>query len=102
MLILTTSYVSLSSEERLSIFDHPSKILKVDVSLNELTELNYDSLRHFIALKSLDASLNMIKRYVKTTISISFFTFSPSPFSLLHLILPLFLSCFPFLSLPTL
>jgi len=53
------AYGRKAAEDKVSFPEH---ILRVDVSLNELTELDGSSLQPFIRLKYLDASLNQIKQ----------------------------------------
>ncbi|KAH9504657.1 hypothetical protein Btru_062521 [Bulinus truncatus] len=46
-----------------SATETPSKVIKLDTSLNELTSLTHDSLLPFKNLRCLDASLNQIKYF---------------------------------------
>ncbi|CAL1539607.1 unnamed protein product [Lymnaea stagnalis] len=46
-----------------SVLEMPSKIIKFDVSLNELTSLSHDALVPFRNLRSLDASLNQLRHF---------------------------------------
>ncbi|KAK0069452.1 leucine-rich repeat and guanylate kinase domain-containing protein [Biomphalaria pfeifferi] len=46
-----------------SITETPFKVIKLDVSLNELTSLSHESLEPFKGLRCLDASLNQIKYF---------------------------------------
>ncbi|XP_005105872.2 uncharacterized protein LOC101861384 [Aplysia californica] len=46
-----------------SVLETPSKIVRLDVSLNELTSLSHDGLLPFRNLRALDASLNQLKYF---------------------------------------
>ena len=45
-----------------SVLDAPTRILHIDVSLNDLSFLHHDWLLPFRNLRALDASLNQIKQ----------------------------------------
>lgn len=45
-----------------SVLETPSKIIRLDVSLNELKSIPHDGLLPFRNLRALDASLNQIKQ----------------------------------------
>ena len=47
-----------------SVLESPSKIVRLDLSLNELTALEHMGLQPFYNLRELNASLNRINKYV--------------------------------------
>ena len=52
-----------NAENEQGVFQ-PSKVLKVNASLNELVEVTILSLKDFLNLQTLDLSLNKIERQV--------------------------------------
>ncbi|KAE8616742.1 hypothetical protein XENTR_v10008877 [Xenopus tropicalis] len=51
---------SVNPREQFPVTEFPDRIVKLDVSLNELEELRADSLLEFVNLLELDASLNSL------------------------------------------
>ena len=47
-----------------SVLESPSRIVRLDLSLNELTALDHAGLKPFHNLRELNASLNRISKYV--------------------------------------
>ena len=66
MALLTIFYYFCSGQlpRMASVLETPSRIVRLDLSLNELTALEHSSLQPLYNLRELNASLNRITKYV--------------------------------------